>query len=160
MQVLCHFHLHPHSLLCLFKYHKAKRYLQVGHILSRKQDSLQTGLCAVRHSCFDSVKREDTCPRWALQWLENDLLSVAALMHGLYLNSICTWICIQFVCCDINRVLLSGHEHICFYPHQIWRLHRRDITVLKQTCVLCAFKNPSQLFQMNGWLWEDCSVLI
>lgn len=61
-------------------------------------------------------------------------------MPRLYLNSICTWICIQFVCCEISKSaassyqlvsssvrLLSGHGHVCFCSHQIWKLRGREI---------------------------------
>lgn len=45
-----------------------------------------------------------------LGFLNDLLLSMASLMPGLYLNSICTWICIQFVCCEIIRNAVSSYR--------------------------------------------------
>lgn len=43
------------------------------------------------------------------------LLSMASSMPPLYLNSICTWICIQFVCCEMSRccIFLSTCVILC-----------------------------------------------
>lgn len=74
----------------------------------------------------------------------NDLsLSMASLMPALHLNSICTRICIQFVCCEIIRSAASSYQlvrsvrHVsgrghAFCSHQIWKLNGRDVTSGKQ----------------------------
>lgn len=83
-----------------------------------------------------SLRTGDTSSLWALDDL---LLSLASLMLGLHLNNICTWLCIQFVCCEItrsasssNRLLLCIQFDIC---HQIRNLIAGDKTPQKY-CVL------------------------
>lgn len=94
--------------------------------------------CSISFTCTVQILYRLAFVQWdtpALSWwsgqihahtvLLNDLLlSVASLVPGLYLNSTCTLICIQFVRCDIIR---NADVFLVLFSGWIWKLNGRDV---------------------------------